>query len=178
MLFLFLALLIVQRLLELNLAKQNLAWAMARGGREHGREHFATIVAMHVLWFLCFAVEAIWRTSQPNIGQPDTNQLGRLWWLWLGLFMLAQAIRYWVIATLGKQWNTRIVIVPNAKRIVSGPFRFLKHPNYLVVATEFFCGPMIFGASITAIVFTILNAYVLLKIRIPAEERALKEYTT
>lgn len=104
------------------------------------------------------------------------NQASPIWWLWLMVFLLAQGLRYWAISSLGKYWNTRILIVPGARRVATGPYRFIPHPNYLAVALELFSLPLIFNAWITAIVATILNAILLLGIRIPAEERALRQY--
>jgi methyltransferase len=102
--------------------------------------------------------------------------LGPLWWLWLTVYALAQLGRYWVISTLGPYWNTRILIVPGGQRVTRGPYRFLSHPNYVVVACEVLTGPLIFGAWVTAILFSLLNAALLLGVRIPAEERALEMY--
>jgi methyltransferase len=93
---------------------------------------------------------------------------------WLGLFLIAQVLRYIIISSLGKLWNTRIIIVPNAKLVRSGIYSVLKHPNYMVVALELLVTPLIFNAWITAVVFSVLNAILLLGFRIPAEERALE----
>jgi methyltransferase len=166
MLFILVAVIVVQRLLELRVAKRNLEWARAQGGKEYAPEHYPFMVALHTAWIVALLVE----------GTARGGQVSNLWWLWLGLFALAQLGRYWVISSLGSYWNTRIVIVPGGKRVKTGPYRFLEHPNYVVVAVEIFCAPMIFGAWITAIVFTALNAYLLLGIRIPAENRALEAY--
>ena len=153
----------VQRLLELRLAKRNLAWALKQGGREHGREHYPLFFLLHVGWMLGILFEGTIR-----------NQLSVGWWVWLMVFLLAQGLRYWVITTLGPQWNTRIVVVPGAKRIQSGPFAYVNHPNYLAVALELFSLPLVFNAWVTALVASILNALLLLLVRIPTEERALK----
>lgn len=162
----FLIFIIVQRLLELRVAARNRQWALARGATEYAPEHYPLIVLLHVTWIAGFALE----------GFEKGAQLGALWQIWLGLFAIAQIGRYWAISSLGFYWNTRILIVPGAKLVRRGPYKFLSHPNYLVVALELFSGPMVFGASITAVVFSLFNAALLLLIRIPAEERALELY--
>ncbi len=165
-LFSFIAFVVVQRLLELRLARRNEAWAKSRGATEYAPEHYPLFIALHSAWLLGIALESLLRGAT----------LGPWWGLWLGLYALAQFGRYWVISSLGPYWNTRILIVPGGERVRRGPFRFLSHPNYAVVALELFCGPMIFGSWVTAVVFSLLNAALLLGIRIPAEERALEAY--
>jgi methyltransferase len=162
----FLGFIVVQRLLELRVAARNRQWALARGATEYAPEHFPLIVLLHVAWIVGFALEGFVRGAN----------LSALWQIWLGIFAIAQIGRYWAIASLGFYWNTRILIVPGAKLVRRGPYKFFSHPNYLVVALELFSGPMVFGASITAVVFSVLNAVLLLLVRIPAEERALMEY--
>ncbi len=164
MLFALVALIIVQRLLELGHAKRNLAWVMANGGKEYAAEHYPFMVALHSSWIVALLLEGWLRGAA----------LSSLWWLWLGLFLVAQVLRYIVISSLGKLWNTRIIIVPNAKLVRSGLYSFVKHPNYMIVALELLVTPLIFDAWITAIVFSVLNAVLLLGFRIPAEERALE----
>ncbi|HET6872075.1 MAG TPA: isoprenylcysteine carboxylmethyltransferase family protein, partial [Sporolactobacillaceae bacterium] len=93
------------------------------------------------------------------------------------IFILCQVFRIWVLTSLGPFWNTKILVLPGAEVVVKGPYRYIKHPNYLVVALEILVLPLIFQAFLTAFVFTLLNACLLLGVRIPAEERALKEYT-
>jgi methyltransferase len=97
-----------------------------------------------------------------------------LWSLWVALFLGGQALRYLAILSLDERWTTRVMILPGAPLITSGPYKFLPHPNYAAVVLEIFAGPLVFGAWITASVFTLLNACVLL-VRIRAEERALGE---
>ncbi len=166
MLYLLVAVIIVQRLLELQVAAANLRWALANGGKEYAAGHYPLMVAMHSLWIAALLLEGTWRGGQAS----------SLWWLWLGLFLLAQLGRYSVITTLGRYWNTRIVIVPGGKRIQRGLYKYFSHPNYMVVALEIAVAPLIFNAWITALVFTVLNAALLLLVRIPAEERALETY--
>jgi methyltransferase len=103
-------------------------------------------------------------------------QLGTLWPLWLGIFLLAQGGRYWAISSLGGYWNTRILILPGGRRVRSGPYKYFKHPNYMIVTLELLSGPLIFGATGTTVIASIINAALLLGVRIPAEERALEHY--
>jgi methyltransferase len=160
-----LVLLIVQRLAELAHAKRNARLAFARGGREYGISHYPLIVALHIAWFIAWTSEHVLRGGE----------LLHPWWLFAGVIVLAQIMRYWTISTLGPAWNTRIIVVPGAERISKGPFRWLSHPNYVVVLVEFFFIPLFAGAYITAFVATAINYLVLTKIRIPAEEHALEE---
>lgn len=162
----FLVFIVAQRLLELRVAARNRQWALARGATEYAPEHFPLIVALHVAWIAALAIEGFARGAQ----------LSAFWQFWLGIFVIAQFGRYWAISSLGFYWNTRILIVPGATLIRRGPYKFFSHPNYLVVALELFSGPMVFGASITVVVFSALNALLLLLVRIPAENRALELY--
>lgn len=160
-----LVLLIVQRLAELVHAKRNARLAFARGGREYGASHYPLIVALHVAWFIAWLTEHVLRGGE--ILQP--------WWPIAVVIVLAQITRYWTISTLGQAWNTRIIIVPGMERVTKGPFRWLSHPNYVVVLVEFFFIALLVGAYTTAIVATAVNYLILTRIRIPAEERALQE---
>lgn len=149
-----------QRLFELWLARRNRIWMKSQGGFEVGREHYKWIVVMHIGFLIALLVEGM--QSQPP------NQ-----WFWLLLlFILAQVLRMWVIASLGPYWNTRIWVVPGHQLVKKGPYRYLKHPNYLVVASEILLLPLLFGAYLTAVIFSLLNAWLLLFIRIPQEEAA------
>ncbi|GIW35414.1 isoprenylcysteine carboxyl methyltransferase family protein [Meiothermus sp.] len=161
-----LAFVALQRLLELRLAQANLRWALSQGGQEYGREHYPLFFLLHIGWMLGWLLEGL-----------AGNRLSPLWWLWLTVFVLAQGLRYWAIRSLGRYWNTRIVIVPGAQRIEAGPYRYLRHPNYLAVALELLSLPLVFNAWITALVASLLNAMLLLLVRIPTEERALKAYS-
>jgi methyltransferase len=167
-LFAFIVFVVVQRLLELRLARRNEAWAKSRGAIEYAPEHYPLFFALHTAWLISTLIE----------GWARGARLEGLWWLWLTVYALAQLGRYWVITTLGPYWNTRILIVPDGQRVRRGPYRFLSHPNYVVVALEVLTGPLIFGAWVTAVVFSLLNAALLLGIRIPAEERALELYNS
>lgn len=164
-LWLALAFVVLQRILELRLAQANLRWALSKGAKEYGREHYPLFFLLHLGWMLGWLLEGLAR-----------QQLSPIWWLWLAVFVLAQGLRYWAIQSLGRYWNTRIIIVPGAKKIAGGPYRYLRHPNYLAVALELLSLPLIFNAWITALAATLLNAWLLLTVRIPAEEKALSTY--
>ncbi|CAM3715410.1 isoprenylcysteine carboxyl methyltransferase family protein [Polynucleobacter arcticus] len=156
---LILSLLTVQRLAELGLAKRNTARLLARGGIEKSPGHYAFIVAMHFAW-----LAILWL----NVRDSYIN----FWWL--SLFIVLQFLRIWVIATLGDRWTTRIIIVPGEARIQRGPYRYLSHPNYVIVAAEIIALPMALGLPWIALVFTVLNAAILW-VRIRAESKALAE---
>ncbi|WP_027459423.1 isoprenylcysteine carboxyl methyltransferase family protein [Deinococcus murrayi] len=155
--------LVVQRLLELRLARANERWARERGAVEHGREHYPLFFLLHPAWMLGL----LWEGRRARSGVNPAA---------LGLFVLAQPLRSWVIRTLGRYWNTRILIVPGGERVTGGPFRYVRHPNYAVVALEIAAGPLAVGAWRTALAGTLLNAALLLLVRLPAEERALRAY--
>lgn len=154
--------LIGQRVCELFIARRNSRWSLAQGAVEFGASHYRLFFALHGAWFAGWITEGL-------IGQ----QVSSVWVLWLAIFAAAQALRYWCISSLGYQWNTRILVIPGAAIIRRGPYRLLPHANYLAVAIELFCVPMLFNAVITATTATLLNAALLLLIRIPEEEKAL-----
>lgn len=162
----FLTVLILQRLLELILAKRNERWMKEHGGKEYGKKHYGFMVLLHMGFFVSLIVEffAFDRTINPY------------WVLLLFVFLLAQAARVWVIFTLGKFWNTKIIVLPGAKSVNKGLFKYIKHPNYLIVTIELIVIPLIFQAYWTAVIFFILNQLIL-AVRIPAEEKALREHT-
>jgi methyltransferase len=152
-----LGLVTLQRLCELVFAKRNEAALLARGGIEHAAGHYPLIVALHAAW------------------------LAGLWWLAIdtrpapipvALYALAEVGRAWVLATLGRRWTTRIITVPGETLIAHGPYRFMRHPNYAVVAAEILVLPLAFGLVAYALVFSALNL-VVTAMRIRAEERAL-----
>jgi methyltransferase len=159
----------VQRLVELRYAERNRAKALQRGAREFGAEHYIFFVILHTAWLLGWVVEGVWFARQMTVG--DSVAL-------FEAFLLAQGLRYWAIVSLGAAWNTRILIVPGTERVVKGPYKWVNHPNYIAVAIELLTGPLIFGAWRTALIATLLNAVLLLFIRIPAENRALQDLTT
>jgi methyltransferase len=158
----------VERVVELVISTRNARAAFARGGEEFGRSHFPWMVALHTGLLVASFLEA-WL-----LGRPFLPWLG---WPMLALVVLSQALRYWCIATLGQQWNTRVIVVPGAGAVSSGPYRWLRHPNYVAVVIEGFALPLVFTSWITALVFTVLNAILLLGFRIPVEERALSALT-
>lgn len=155
--------LVVQRMLELRVAKRNEAWARAQGATEFGAGHYPLFFLLHGGWMLGWLLEG-W----------SADALPALWWFWVGVFGLAQGLRYWAIGTLGQRWNTRVLVFPGVPPIAGGPYRFLPHPNYLAVVLELAAVPLAVGASWTAVVAGGLNAALLLGIRIPCEMRALR----
>ncbi|MFD0827855.1 isoprenylcysteine carboxyl methyltransferase family protein [Neobacillus sp. M.A.Huq-85] len=162
----FWCLLIVQRVVELLIARKNEKWMIGQGAIEYGQEHYRLMVWMHLLFFLIFFSEKILLNREMSFA-----------WHWLFfVFIFAQLVRVWALFSLGKYWNTKIIVLPNANVIRKGPYRWIKHPNYLVVSLELLVIPLLFNAYFTAAIFTILNI-VMLSIRIPIEERALKSHT-
>ena len=152
-----LALVTLERLFELWLARRNTRRLLAKGAREEGAGHYPLIVAVHVLW------------------------LGSLWWLApsrtvdgfsLAVYVVLELARIWVLATLGRRWTTRIIILDDAPLVNEGPYRFVNHPNYWVVIGEIAVLPLVFGLWQIALIFTLLNAAIL-TVRIREENRAL-----
>jgi methyltransferase len=155
----------LERLAELVVAKRNAEWSFANGGYERGERHYPYMVVLHAGLLVGCLVE---------VAVADRQFLPALGWPMLGLVLAAQALRWWCIATLGRQWNSRVIVVPGAGRVVGGPYRLLRHPNYVAVVVEGFALPLVHSAWITAIVFTILNAP-LMAIRIRVENAALAD---
>lgn len=158
-----LILLMAQRFYELRLAKRNTRLLLEKGGVEFGANHYWLIVLLHVLFFVGMIVEAVVRGIHPSSS----------WQFLATLFLFTQAARIWVIRSMNGRWTTRILVVPNEILVSKGPFRYLSHPNYTVVAIEIFIFPLIFGLFYSAVIFSVLNGIVLLFIRIPEERRAL-----
>ncbi len=159
------AFIVAQRVLELRLARRNTRIAVSRGAVEYGREHYFLFFVLHTGWMAGWIFESL----------AGSLRLNAAWSVFLGLFVAAEVLRYWAIFTLGIQWNTRIFILPGEKPVTSGPYRFIRHPNYVAVALELFAVPMIFDSWITAAVCTLANAALLIGIRIPEENRARTE---
>ena len=157
-LWIVLILVALQRLAELVYARHNTRRLLAEGATESGAGHYPLLVGLHVLWLLSLAVFV----------PADRAPL----WPLLGVFVVLQGLRVWVLASLGRYWTTRIITLPGAPLVRRGPYRWLRHPNYLVVAGEIAVLPLAFGAWQIAAVFTLANALVLW-IRIRAEEQAL-----
>ncbi|MBA3677430.1 MAG: hypothetical protein H0W74_08520 [Sphingosinicella sp.] len=155
--YLILALVTLQRLAELIVARRNTRRLLALGAYEAGAVHYPLIVMMHFLW-----LASLWWLAP---GQP-------IYWPLISLFLLLQLGRLWVLATLGQRWTTRIIILPGAPLVRKGPFRFLRHPNYAVVIAEIAVLPLAFGLWELALIFSLANA-AMLAVRIGAEEKAL-----
>ncbi len=157
-----LGLVTLQRLGELVLSRRNTERLLAQGAREAAPGHYPLIVALHAAWLVELWYLAVW---QPGVGVS---------WAWLAVFVILQGLRVWVIATLGPRWTTRIIVLPGAPLVAAGPYRFVSHPNYCIVAAEILVLPLCFGLVWYGIVFSVLNALVLW-IRIRAEAAALRQ---
>jgi len=160
---LLLGLITVERLFELWLSRRNARRAFARGGREVGQVHYRVMSLLHSAFLISCAVEVV------ALGRPFR------WGLAAPMLVLAlgaQGLRYWAIRTLGDRWNTRIIFIPDAAPVTTGPYRYLRHPNYLAVIGELAALPLLHGAWWTAVAFSVANA-LLLWVRIRAEESAL-----
>lgn len=153
-----LALVALQRLVEMRYAERNTRALRARGAVEIGAGHYPLIVLLHAGWLAAIVL---------LLPHPPPIR----WWL-LGVFVVLQLLRVWVIATLGPYWTTRIISLPGAPLVRRGPYRFVSHPNYLVVASEILVLPLVFGEVWVAVVFTLLNAAILVW-RIRQEETGL-----
>src|SRR4029079_9922383 len=146
---------------ELVVSQRNLSWSRTRGGVEFGAGHYPAMVALHTGLLVGCLVEAMYRPFLPALG-----------WPMLAVVLAAQGLRWWCITTLGHQWNTRVVVIPEASRVTGGHYRLLTHPNYVAVVLEGFALPLVHSAWITALTFTALNA-ALLTTRIRVENAAL-----
>ncbi|WP_411830044.1 isoprenylcysteine carboxyl methyltransferase family protein [Metasolibacillus meyeri] len=166
MAYLFLAIVILQRFAELIIARHNERWLRAQGAYEVGASHYPYMLALHSSFFIILILEI---TLKKTLVSP-------VFLLLLLLFIGVQAMRIWCIYSLGRFWNTKIFILPNATVVHKGPYRFLRHPNYIVVSLEFLILPFMFQAYFSAFIFTVLNA-AMLSVRIPIEERALRQAT-
>ena len=162
----FLALIGLERLFELRLSRRNASRARARGAIEVGAGHFRWMQLLHGCFLACCALEVLVfeRPFRAGLAVPM-----------LAIALAAQGLRYWVIATLGERWNVRVILQPGEPVVTRGPYRWLRHPNYLAVILEGFAIPLIHGAWLTALVFSVLDAW-LLRVRIRTEERALSEH--
>lgn len=160
-----LGLVTLERVSELVLSKRHAAWAFARGGVEYGRGHYPPMVLLHTALLVSCLGEAY------AADRPFVPWFG---WPMLAVVVLAQGLRWWCIATLGRQWNTRVIVVPGLPLVRSGPYRWLRHPNYVAVVAEGLALPLVHTSWITALVFTVLNAW-LLRVRIAGEDAALAQ---
>jgi methyltransferase len=158
----------LERVAELVVSTRNAAWSKAQGGVETGLGHYPFMVVLHTGLLVGALVEA-W-TRRPDVP-------GVLAWSMLVVVLLTQALRWWCIGTLGRRWNTRVIVVPGMAPVAGGPYRWLRHPNYVAVVVEGIALPLVHSAWITSLVFTVLNAG-LLTVRIRAEDAALATLPT
>jgi methyltransferase len=152
-----------ERVAELVVARRNAAHTLARAGVEYGRGHYPVMVALHTGLLACCLLEPL---------LADRPFLPALGWPMLALALLAQALRWWCVTTLGPYWNTRVIVVPGARLVAAGPYRYLRHPNYVAVVVEVAALPLVHCAWLTATAFTLANA-VLLTVRVRCENAAL-----
>lgn len=154
----------VQRLGELRISRRNAAWALARGGVETGRGHLPAMIVLHV-GLLAGVLGEVWLAGRPFVPALGATMLA--------LVVACHAVRVWCIRALGPRWNTRVIVVPGMPPVTSGPYRRLRHPNYLVVVIEGVALPLVHTAWVTAAAFTVANA-ALLTVRVREERRALR----
>jgi methyltransferase len=152
-----------ERVVELVVSKRNARLAFAKGGKEFGRKHYPVMVIIHSALLLGCVVE-VWALHRPF--------LPWLGWPMLAVAVAAQVLRWWCITTLGERWNTLVIVVPDAPLVRQGPYKWLHHPNYVAVVAEGIALPLVHSAWLTAIVFTLANAW-LLTVRIRVENEAL-----
>ncbi|MFD3972203.1 isoprenylcysteine carboxyl methyltransferase family protein [Streptomyces cyaneofuscatus] len=153
----------VERLAELVVARRNTCWSLARGSTEAGGGHYPAMVVLHT------ALLAGCLAEVHHAPRPFLPALG---WTMAAVVVAAQALRWWCITTLGPRWNTRVIVIPGLPLVTGGPYRWLRHPNYVAVAAEGIALPLVHGAWVTALLFTALNA-VLMAVRIRCEDEAL-----
>jgi len=151
-----------ERIAELVVSLRNARWSFAHGGVEYGRAHYPFMVALHTGLLAACMVEALHRPFIPVLG-----------WTMVVVVLLSQMLRWWCISVLGHQWNTRVIVVPGFRLVARGPYRWIRHPNYVAVVAEGIALPLVHTAWVTALVFTLLNIP-LLAVRIRSEDAALK----
>jgi methyltransferase len=154
----FITLFILQRLSELYIARRNEKWLVGQGAIQYGQSHYPFIVALHTLFIVSIIVEYILR------GQPPIS------WVFLVAFLVVLSFKFWALSSLGKYWNTKIYRIPGVYPVKKGPYKFLKHPNYMEVVCEIAIIPLVFHLYYTTIVFTVLNS-LMLTVRIRVENR-------
>lgn len=154
---------VLERLVELVVSKRNAAWSFDRGAKEFGRPHYVVMVILHSALLIGCVVEpyALHRPFIPWLG-----------WPMVAVVVACQGLRYWCITSLGKRWNTRVIVLPDAPLVMRGPYRFLHHPNYVAVVLEGIALPLVHTAWLTAVCFTLANA-ALLTVRLRVENSAL-----
>lgn len=153
----------LERLAELVVSKRNAAWSFERGAVETGQRHYLAMVILHT-GLLVGALVEVW------VLRPDFEPA--LGYLMLAVVVGSQALRWWCIQTLGRRWNTRVIVVPGLPLVTGGPYRLTSHPNYVAVVAEGLALPLVHSAWITAVVFTVCNA-ILLAVRLRVENEAL-----
>lgn len=149
----------MERIIELQIAQKNERWMKARGGVEVGGNHYKYFIFLHMLFFISLVIEIQLTSVRWNI-------------FFFMLFFMAQVGRVWCIASLGRFWNTKVIVLPNVICIKKGPYKYFKHPNYMIVFVELFAIPLATGAYRTAVLFPMLHLF-LVMIRVPIEEKAL-----
>lgn len=164
--YIFIVLVIAQRLTEVFIAKRNEKWMLSQGAYEVGASHYPYMIALHSSFFLFLIAEVL----------TNNSSLSPLFPLFFILFIAVQALRIWCLRSLGPFWNTKIIILPGAEVVKKGPYVYFRHPNYAVVCLEIVLLPLMFQAYFTAFCFTLLNI-TMLSVRIPLEEKALRETT-
>ncbi|MFE7749655.1 isoprenylcysteine carboxyl methyltransferase family protein [Streptomyces sp. NPDC057428] len=152
-----------ERFAELALALRNTRWSLAQGGTEAGRGHYPAMVALHT-GLLAACLAETWLAGREFLPVPG--------WTMVAVVAAAQGLRWWCVRTLGRRWNTRVIVVPGLPLVTGGPYRLLRHPNYVAVAAEGAALPLVHGAWVTAVLFTVLNA-ALMAVRIRCEDGAL-----
>jgi len=153
----------IERLAELVVAKRNAEWSFAQGGKEFGRPHYRVMVVLHTALLLGCVIEP-WALHRPFIPW--------LGWPMVAVLVGSQGLRWWCVSSLGRRWNTRVIVLPHEPLVRRGPYRLMHHPNYVAVVAEGFALPMVHTAWLTALIFTVANA-ALLRVRIRVENSVL-----
>ena len=154
----FIIFFILQRLSELYIARGNEKWLLSQGAVQYGQSHYPFIIALHTGFIISIIAEYFLR-DQPPIS-----------WIFLAIFIAVLLFKYWALSSLGKYWNTKIYRVPGVYPVKKGPYKFLKHPNYMEVVCEIAIIPLVFHLYYTAVIFTVLNA-IMLTVRITVENK-------
>jgi methyltransferase len=154
----FIFLLIIQRLSELLIARRNEKWLLEQGAVQYGQSHYPFMIAMHTLFIVSIIVEYNLRCGTA------------ISWMFLTIFLAVLLFKFWALSSLGKYWNTKIYRIPGVYPVKRGPYKFLKHPNYMEVVCEIALIPLVFHLYYTAVAFTVLNA-IMLTVRITVENR-------
>ena len=158
----FIIFFILQRLSELYIARRNEKWLLQQGAVQYGQNHYPFIIALHTLFIVSIITEYFLRGGPP------------ISWVFLVIFLLVLAFKFWALFSLGKYWNTKIYRIPGVYPVKKGPYKFLKHPNYMEVVCEIAVIPLVFHLYYTAIIFTVLNA-IMLTVRITVENKVWGE---